>query len=234
VPTRSVAVIATAVLLAGLAFSPAAESAGSLAHRVAVALKTARAADKRSRLALAQTARSVPGPAGATGPAGLAGTPGSTGQDGSAGANGHDGASVVGPAGPTGKDGAPGTNGTMPRPVSVTNDQAGVFVQTAPTTVVHMAVTLTVPGWLMVTATAQLLAEGPAEQVRCHVDLDGREQSDMYQPIQGGGSSEVAVQAVTDAGPGSHDVALACSKSAVASSVEVPLSRAHLTVVAGA
>jgi hypothetical protein len=230
VPSRSIAAVALTALLAALAFSPAAESAGSLAHRVAVALKTARAADKRSRLALAQTAGSVPGPAGAAGPAGPAGAPGTTGQDGSAGARGQDGASVVGPTGPAGRDGA---SGTMPRPVSVTNDAAGVFVQTSPTTVVHTAVTLTASGWLMVTATAQLLAEGPAEQVRCHVDLDGREQSDMYQPVSAGGSSEVAVQAVTDAGPGSHDVALACAKSAVANSVEVPLGRGVLSVVVG-
>lgn len=225
-PSRSIAAVVLTALLAALAFSPAAESAGSLAHRVAVALKTARAADKRSRLALAQTARSVPGPAGATG---LAGAPGAAGQAGSAGARGQDGASVIGPAGPAGRDAA---NGTMPRPVSVTND-AGVFVQTAATTVVHTAVTLVAPGWLMVTATAQLLAEGPAEQVRCHVDLDGRERSDMYEPILSGGSSEVAVQAVTDAAPGSHDVSLACSKSAVASSVEVPLGRGVLSVVVG-
>jgi hypothetical protein len=226
---RTVAVIAAAVL-AVLVFSPAAESAGTLAHRVAVALRTARAADKRSRLALAQTARSVPGPAGSTGPAGA---PGATGQAGSAGARGADGASVVGPVGPAGKDGAPGANGTMPRPVSVTNDQSGVFVQTSPTTVVHTAATLAAPGWLMVTATAQLLAEGPAEQVRCHVDVDGREQADMYQPVSAGGSSEVAVQAVTDAGTGAHGVALVCSKSAVASSVEVPLGRGRLSVVTG-
>jgi hypothetical protein len=232
VPSR-ILPVALAATLAALAFSPAAESAGSLAHRVAVALKTARAADKRSRLALAQTARTVPGPAGATGPAGPAGIPGVVGQAGSAGARGRDGASVVGPAGPAGKDGAPGANGTMPRPVSVTNDAGGVFVQTAPTTVVHTAVALAVPGWLMVTATAQLLAEGPAEQVRCHLDLDGREHADMYQPIPSGGSSEVAVQAVTDAGPGSHDIGLVCSKSAVASSVEVPLGRASLLVVGG-
>jgi hypothetical protein len=232
VPSRTVAVIMAAVL-AALAFSPAAESAGSLAHRVAVALKTARAADKRSRLALAQTARSVPGPAGATGPTGPAGAPGANGQDGSAGANGHDGASVVGPAGPAGKDGAPGANGTVPRPLSVTNDASGVFVDTSPTTIVHTAVTLGASGWLMVTATAQLLAEGPAEQVRCHVDLDGREQSDMYSPVSAGGSSEVAVQTVVDSAPGSHDVSLACAKSAVASSVEVPLGRGVLSVVVG-
>jgi hypothetical protein len=115
----------------------------------------------------------------------------------------------------------------------VTNDQSGVFVQTAPTTVVHAPVTLDSTGWLMVTATAQLLAEGPAEQVRCHVDVDSREVGDMYSPVSAGGSSEVAVQAVTDAGPGSHDVALACSKSAVASSVEVPLGRGVLSVVVG-
>jgi hypothetical protein len=201
-----------------------------LAHRVAVALKTARAADKRSRLALAQTARSVSGPSGANGPAGPAGAPGTAGQAGSAGARGADGASVVGPVGPAGRDGA---NGTVPRPVSVTNDAAGVFVDTSPTTVVHTAVTLDASGWLMVTATAQLLAEGPAEQVRCHVDVDSREQSDMFEPVSTGGSSEVAVQAVTDAGTGSHDVSLACSKSAVASSVEVPLGRAVLSVVVG-
>jgi hypothetical protein len=226
-PSRTVAVTVAAVL-AALAFSPAAESAGSLAHRVAVALRMARDADKRSRLALAQTARSIPGPAGATGPAGA---PGATGQAGSAGARGQDGASVVGPAGPAGRDGA---SGTMPRPVSATNDQSGVFVQTSSTAIVHAAVTLAAPGWLMVTATAQLLAEGPAEQVRCHVDLDGREQADMYEPVSAGGSSEAAVQAVTDAGPGSHDVGLVCSKSTVASSVEVPLGRGALTVVAGA
>jgi hypothetical protein len=42
VPSR-ILPVALAATLAALAFSPAAESAGSLAHRVAVALKTARA-----------------------------------------------------------------------------------------------------------------------------------------------------------------------------------------------
>lgn len=233
---RSIAAAALAAILAALILSPAAESAGTLAHRVAVALRTARHADHDASLALKRTA--TPGPQGAAGIDGAPGAAGKDGMPGSTGARGTDGASVTGPAGavgatgPAGRDGAPGADGSVPRPTSASNDTAGVFVQTSPTTVVHT--TVTGPGWLMVQATAQLLAEGPAEQVRCAVTLDSREQADMWTPVEAGGSRETTVQAVTDTTAGPHDVALACSKSAVASSVEVPLSRGHLTVVTGA
>lgn len=213
-PSRTVAVIVAAVL-AALAVSPAAESAGSLAHRTAQALRLAKRADRNARVALARTAPAgAQGPAGVNGVDGAAGTPGrdgAPGHDGApaiAGAKGADGASIVGPAGPAGQDGQ--NAAPRPAPYSATNQNV-VSLDPANRTPVATAHTFFAqPSPAVVLADVELRAVSTGD-VTCALRLNGSTLEERAQTVTVGGIETLSLHTAHDAPSGSGDAEVACS-----------------------
>jgi hypothetical protein len=228
-PQRILPAALTAALLA-LILAPVASQAGDIASRIATALRLARHADATARLALARAP--VPGSSG------VDGRDGSNGRDGLPGVQGPSGLSVkgdVGPMGPAGGDGAPG----VPAPstfhaVSASNDSAGVFVDASTTTVVRLPVPLGAAGQVLMVADAQLTGELVADGVVCELRFDGALPADVFQPVAAGDQRSLSLSAVASGASGSHEATLGCRKGVLASSVEVPMGRGHLSVVSGA
>jgi hypothetical protein len=162
--------IALIALLAGTV-SPA--MGGPTASRAAAgglatakrALGLAKAADRRSKLALKRAG--TPGPPGPSGPPGARGSEGFDGTDGARGAKG-----ATGPIGPAGADGTAGPAGpTASRSVS---SNTAVDVSSASTVIDLSSNPLAVPfaGRMMATATVQLRnPTADPREARCKLQI---------------------------------------------------------------
>lgn len=229
---RSIIAAFVAASLIVLAVSPVAESAGSLAHRTAQALRLAKRADHNARIALARTAPAGPqGPAGANG---ADGTPGTSGHDGvpghdgapgvagAKGADGVDGASIVGPTGPAGRDAPP-----RPAPVSAVNQSVVAFdpVARTPAVTAHTTVTATTGAVLLADVELRASASG---DVTCALRMDGSTLDERAQSVTVGQIDTLDFHTEHDLGPGDYTFDVACTGPA-----RVGALGARLTVIGG-
>jgi len=162
-PLTVVLGIALVVLLAGTV-SPAVggptagrAGAGALA-KAKRALGLAKAADRRSKLALKRAG--TPGPPGPSGPPGARGSEGFDGSDGARGAKG-----ATGPIGPIGARGATGPAGPMESRSAASNTPVDISSAATVVDLSSSALTLAFAGRVMATATVQVRnpSTGPRE-----------------------------------------------------------------------
>jgi len=190
------------------------------------ALKIARQADRRSRLALtranAALADSVTVVRGADGSAGI---------DGTAGRNGRDGA-----AGPQGEPGLPGIAGSAMRIVSATNAEA-VRIGAVFTTREEVIAAVGFEGERpFITADAELReVRNYPTPITCTIRVDATDVETREFDLAAGGRMSIHLSASPTLDAGGHSARLVCRRTdgrtdAIA---EVPARRARLTVLAG-
>lgn len=207
-----------AVALVALLLSlPVTTDAGvSVARKAAQALRIAKAADKRSRQALAAVRPAARGAVGATGPRGAVGLRGEAGLDG--------------------RDGADAATGPPVATFGAIHSAQNAGAVTVPlgerVTVVGVVLDRETAAEALVIVEGQMNGEnGASDQVVCEIRQDGS--AITYRTFTAPPSAEVAVtaSAVLRLPAGPSTLAFTCRKTSEPSMVSFPPERTRLTVV---